>query len=293
MPELETWEDRLNRQIAAYHDAALLYAAVRLGLPDRLATQAHSPQQLAEELGLSAPHLERFLHGLVTLGVCAKRPDGCFALTPEGQALRAGERLNEKVQIVVGQYWRPWAELVSTLQTGKPAFAQVFGADVRDWRRDNPEQGALFESYLAKERLAQSNAIAEVLDLSKAQTVVNVGGDNLNTLPAGADLYVLTGVLQNFDDAEAAVILTRCRQAMKEAAKLVLVERLMPEKAADDTAAVMLDLHMMVITGGCVRSRAEMETLLAQAGLALTQAAATRSGLTVLTAVRRSARSSP
>ena len=38
--EQKAFEARLSRQIAAYHDAALLYAAVKLGLPDRLAAQA-------------------------------------------------------------------------------------------------------------------------------------------------------------------------------------------------------------------------------------------------------------
>ena len=38
----------------------------------------------------------------------------------------------------------------------------------------------------------------------------------------------------------------------------------MPERAADDPAAIMLDLHMMTITGGRARSLAEFEALLAE-----------------------------
>jgi hypothetical protein len=61
----------------------------------------------------------------------------------------------------------------------------------------------------------------------------------------------------------------------------------MPEKVDADAAAIMLDLHMMVITGGRVRSRVEIEALLAQAGLKLTNALPTDLSLTLLTAVRR------
>ena len=49
---------------------------------------------------------------------------------------------------------------------------------------------------------------------------------------------------------------------MPEGAKLAIIERLLPARAADDPAAIMLDLHMMTITGGRARSFAEFRTLL-------------------------------
>jgi hypothetical protein len=77
-------------------------------------------------------------------------------------------------------------------------------------------------------------------------------------IPLQADLYLLKGVLQQWDDEEAvAIILKNCRNAMPDGAKLVIVERLLPERATDDPAAIMLDLHMMTITGGRARSLAD------------------------------------
>jgi hypothetical protein len=46
----------------------------------------------------------------------------------------------------------------------------------------------------------------------------------------------------------------------------------------------MLDLHMMTITGGRVRSLAEFEELLSQAGLKLSKVTPTRAGLTIIEA---------
>jgi len=282
MTETEAWEERMSRQIAAYHESALLYAAVKLGLPDRLAGEARTAEQLAADLGLSTPHLDRFLHGLVNLGVCEERPDRTFALTQGGQSLRSGTRLNEKVQIVVGQYWQPWAALVSCLKTGKPAFDQVFGMSVRDWRKRNAEQGALFDSYLARERPGQSDLIAEALDLSEGKSIANV--DAQNAIQTDAELYVMNRVLQTLDDESARATLVDCRKAMPDTAKLLIIERLMPENAVDDEATVMLDLHMMVITGGRLRTLAEMKALLTQAGLALAKVSPIRDGLTMLIA---------
>ena len=122
MTDQASFEDRLRRQIEAYHEAALVYAAVTLGLPDRLAGGSATGEELAESLGLSAPHLVRFLRGLCSIGVCEELPDGAFALARGGQSLRPGSpsRLAEKVQIVVGQYWGPWANVVANLKTALP-----------------------------------------------------------------------------------------------------------------------------------------------------------------------------
>jgi len=291
-------------------------------------------EALAVELGLSPLHLRRLLRGLVSLGICAECPDGSFALTSEGECFLPGSpsRLCEKVQIVVEQYWQPWTSLAATIETGKPAFDTVFGANVFDWRRDQAEAGALFDSYLAHETLAEAPAVIAALDFSGLRSVTNIGGgyggllaaslqahshlagilfdrpdrleaampflqsqgvaarveriggDLLSAIPVEADLYLLNGVLQQWDDAGARIVFSNCRKAMLEGARLAIVERLMPERAADDPAAIMLNLHMMAITGGRVRSREDFAKLLSESGLTLTKVAPTPSGLAVITA---------
>jgi hypothetical protein len=320
MIDHESLEDRLRRSIEAYHESALVYAAVKLGLPDRLAAGPLTAEQLAAGLGLSAPHLNRFLRGLCAIGICEEMPGGAFALAPGGRCLTSGSpsRLADKVQIVIGQYWRPWADLVATLETGRPAFDRVFGMSVSEWRETNEAQGALFDSYLAKETAGQLSAIIAAIDLSGVGTVAIlparyrpdgvpfdrsymadmsqpylpllkavkrvefVAGDVLDEIPVEADLYLLNGVLRQWDDEQARTILRNCRNAMNEGARLVVVERLLPERAADDPAAIMLDLHMMAITGGRARSLAEFTSLLSDSGFGQVRATRTTSGLAVI-----------
>jgi hypothetical protein len=329
----DDFEETLGLKIAAYHDAALLHAAIVLGLPERMEQRGVRADALAVELGLSAPHLHRLLRGLVSLGICAEGPDGTFALTPQGQSLLPGARLRQKVEIVVAQYWRPWAALAASVTTAKPAFEQVFGQNVADWRRDHAEAGALFDSYLAHEALAQAPDIVAALDLSGTESVADlgggyggllagllqanrnlrgvlfdrphrleaalpfleeqgvadriecIGGDLLTAIPVEADLYVLNFVLQQWEDAPARAILANCRKAMPRGARLAIVERLLPEQAVDDPAAIMLDLHMMAITGGRVRGLAEFEAMLAETGFGRVETRRTPSGLSVIAAV--------
>jgi SAM-dependent methyltransferase len=327
-------EDRLRQEIEAYHAAALAYAAVKLGLPDRMGEHSWTADRLAKEVGVSASHLQRLLRGLVTQGICAEQGDGSFALGPLGVSLRSDSpsRLAHKVTIVVEQYWLPWAELLHTVRSGEPAFERVFGTDVWAWRSENFKGGDAFAAYLAGETFAGSGAIVEALDFTGVARVADVGGghggllaailkaypdlsgilfdlpetligakkflkahgvdkrvtlaggDFLAEVPVEADLYVLKSVLQHWDDAAARAILESCREAMPAQAKLAIIEPLLPDHANDAPSAVMLDLHMMVITGGRVRSEDEIGRLLAQAGLALSRVTPISSGLTIIEA---------
>jgi len=120
--------------------------------------------------------------------------------------------------------------------------------------------------------------------LGLADRVSFVAGDFLTESPVEADLYLLKSVLQQQDDAHARTILETARRAMPDHAKLIVIERLMPEDPADDPAAVMIDLHMMVISGGRARTRAEIEALLTQSGLKISGVAITGTSLTLIVA---------
>jgi len=330
-------EDRLRQQIEAYHAAALAYACVKLGLPETMGSKAWEAEDLAKALTLSTPHLLRTLRGLVTLGLVDERPGETFALTKVGHALApdAHSTLREKLLIVVEQYWQPWANLASCVKTGTPAFDQVHGKPVADWRRDHKEHGAVFEAYVEGETFARAAPIVAALDLGGVKTIAEIGGghgallaavllahpevsgvlmdaphklagariylqsdglagrvglvagDIREAIPVEADIYLLKAALQQRGDAAARAILENCRDAMKSGAKLIVIERLMPERATDDPAAVMLDLHMMAISGGKARTQAEMEALIAEAGLAIAKTSRTDDGLALIEATLR------
>jgi hypothetical protein len=93
------------------------------------------------------------------------------------------------------------------------------------------------------------------------------GGDFLSTVPAGGDLYLLRGVLHDWDDAAATTILRNCRRAMAPAARLVLVESLLERKLPP--AVALLDLHMLLIHGGRERNAGEFRALLEASGFRL------------------------
>jgi hypothetical protein len=99
-----------------------------------------------------------------------------------------------------------------------------------------------------------------------------VAGDFFKSVPAIADAIILKSIIHDWNDARSVSILRNCREALPGNGKLLLVERLMPEKPAatdEDKAHAMSDLNMMRGPGGCERTKGQYRELIEQSGFAL------------------------
>lgn len=110
------------------------------------------------------------------------------------------------------------------------------------------------------------------------------GGSFFERVPAGADGYILSFVLHDWDDERATAILRNVRQAMSPEGRVLVVEGLIPE--GDEPALSKLsDLEMLVMTsGGRERTAEELGELFAAAGLRLTRVVPTAGAAFVLEA---------
>jgi hypothetical protein len=86
----------------------------------------------------------------------------------------------------------------------------------------------------------------------------------------------MKAVLHGRTDDEAEAILRNCRHAMPAHAKLLIIERLLPDRIDPDDALarenLLSDINMMVATGGGrERTEAEYCAMLVKAGLRLTR----------------------
>lgn len=96
-----------------------------------------------------------------------------------------------------------------------------------------------------------------------------VAGDMIDSVPPGAGVYILKWILHDWDDDRAAAILQSCAKAMTDASRLLILERLMPERITASTGLVQADLNMLCCTGGAERTLDEYRGLLARAGMEL------------------------
>jgi O-methyltransferase domain len=106
-----------------------------------------------------------------------------------------------------------------------------------------------------------------------ADRVELVAGDFFTEVPPGGDLYLLKAVLHDWDDEDAARILTNCHRAAASDSVLLVVEGLIPPGPAGTGELLprLMDLTMLVAEGGRERSRDGYEALLADTGYRLEQ----------------------
>lgn len=112
-----------------------------------------------------------------------------------------------------------------------------------------------------------------------------VPGSFLDFVPPGADAYLLSSVIHDWNDEQAIKILRNCRRAMRQHSKIVMLEFVVPVGEQVSFSKV-LDLNMLVMNAGCERTAEEFRKLFHAAGLKITRIIPTLSPLRVIEAVR-------
>jgi cytochrome P450 len=106
-----------------------------------------------------------------------------------------------------------------------------------------------------------------------------VAGSFFDPLPAGADAYVLSSVLHDWDDADAVRILRRCAEAAGPDGRVIVLERIGGDGEHPGTA---MDLRMLAYYGGRERDSAALLALAEAAGLAEVGMASTDADVTII-----------
>jgi hypothetical protein len=107
-----------------------------------------------------------------------------------------------------------------------------------------------------------SSAQGSIADRLEVRT-----GDFFDSVPAGADAYLLSGVIHDWPDGPAATILKNVRRAIRPEGRLLVLDAVLTR--SNDPAQAMMDLAMMVLTGGQERSESQFRSLLSGAGFSL------------------------
>jgi len=135
--------------------------------------------------------------------------------------------------------------------------------------------------------LDQPHVVAGAAELLSQAGVADrcqiVGGSFFESVPGGADAYLLKSIIHDWPDEQAIAILRTCRAAMADGGKLLLLERIIRPGNEPDLAK-LIDLIMLVMNGGRSRTADELDRLLATAGFRLGSTVRTASPLSVLEA---------
>ncbi|HTX31840.1 MAG TPA: methyltransferase [Solirubrobacteraceae bacterium] len=275
-----------------------------LHIAEALAGGPQPVADLARQAGADRDTLHRLLRALASDGIFAEEAPGVFRNTPASELLnRTG--WDDFAHLFGGVWLRTVLELDAT---GTPSFPRIFGDDFWPWLAEHPRERAAFDRAMAQgwearlERLGSVRwrgdetvvdvgggngallaALVEghpdmrgiVFDLPETvrdesalgERCTFVAGSFFEAVPPG-DVFVLSGILHDWDDSSALRILRTVRAAAGEASRLILLEGSI-EPGNEPDGAKWLDLLMLALLAGRERTEEQWRALLGEAGFEL------------------------
>jgi ubiquinone/menaquinone biosynthesis C-methylase UbiE len=109
--------------------------------------------------------------------------------------------------------------------------------------------------------------------------------DFFKKIPYGSDAYLMSNILHDWPDKQCQIILTNCHRAMKTESRLLVLEMVIPP-GNEPSVAKLLDLEMLVTTGGRERTKAEFNNLFVSSGFKLSRIIPTKEGVCIIEGIR-------
>lgn len=143
----------------------------------------------------------------------------------------------------------------------------------------NPKlSGVLYDLKDVVERAEQDTFLAAPEIAPRCQIL---SGSFFESVPQGADAYIMKYILHDWDDERAVKILTHCRHSMAPDATVLVVDCVIPQ-GNNPSWGKLLDITMMTLTGGCERTEEQFKALFHEAGLTLTRIIPTPCDLSIV-----------
>jgi len=128
-----------------------LYAAAKLGIADLLNGSSRTVYEIAAELSVNEAALLRIMRLLAGQGVFRETASGTFINNDLSHFLRSGIRGSFRSLIILRgseSFFAPFGEILYSIQTGLPAKEKLYGKDLFEKLKDDPESARIFDDAM-------------------------------------------------------------------------------------------------------------------------------------------------
>ncbi|MFF8596569.1 methyltransferase [Streptomyces sp. NPDC015220] len=247
---------RLRELVFGAACAAALRAAARLGVADALGDTPMAVADLATAVKTEPGPLRRLLRALTCYGVFTEQPDGTFAHTDMSRLLREDDPGSLRwitLWCTEPWTWEAWPKLDEAVRTGRNVVQDLFGKEFFVYlNEDAPESADVFNRAMTTSSRQSAQDVADLLDLSGADSVVDIGGGQghvvaglLEKYPAmHGTLLDLPRVVENADPrlreggslaGRVSIVAGDCREAVPVRADVYIIKNIL-EWDDDSTA---------------------------------------------------------
>lgn len=142
-----------------------------------------------------------------------------------------------------------------------------YGGQILAILKANPKlKGVLFDLPLTietvkKEKINEKSGLNGRLEC--------IAGSFFESIPEGHDAYFMKNILHDWDDPHVVEILSNCRKAMRDDSTMLVVDNIIKEDYNEQDFNKLLDVSLLTMFGGRVRTRSEWSQLFEKSGLKL------------------------
>ncbi len=168
----------LFQMTTGYWISQAIYVAAKLGIADLLKDGPQSYVALATSTGSDAPSLFRLMRALSSVGVFSHVQRDCFALSRLGESLQTEVHGSLRAMVItLGEiHYQACGNLLHSIQTGSPAFNNVFGASLFDYLRQNADAADTFNQGMSNLSSMLAYAVLMAYDFTGISSIVDIGG---------------------------------------------------------------------------------------------------------------------
>lgn len=213
----------LLKMITGYWLSQSIHVAAKLGIADLVEKAPKSATELAKETKTHPQSLYRLLRALASVEVFSEDDQGRFGVTPLAECLLDRHGSQRAVALMMGdEHYRAWGELLYSVQTGKPAFDNIYGKPVFEFLSEHPDQAKIFDAAMTGFHGPETQAMVDAYDFSGIKTLVDIGGGNGTVISTvlrkyaalKGILYDLPGVIERAQvNLQQAGLADRCQTA--------------------------------------------------------------------------------
>jgi len=168
----------LFQMATGYWASQAIYVAAKLGIADLLKDEPQSCVALATATGADAPSLFRLMRALASVGVFSHIQRDCFALSRLAESLQTEVHGSLRATVItLGEiHYQACGNLLHSVQTGSPAFDNIFGACLFDYLQRNADAADAFNQGMSNLSSMLAYAILMAYDFAGISSIVDIGG---------------------------------------------------------------------------------------------------------------------
>jgi len=161
-----------------YWVSQAIYVAAKLGIADLLKDGPRSCVALATAAGADSASLFRLMRALSSVGIFSQLGGDCFALSRLAESLQTEVHGSLRAMVItLGEiHYQACGNLLHSVQTGSPAFVNVYGTSLFDYLQQNADAADTFNHGMSNLSSMLAYAVLMAYDFTGISSIVDIGG---------------------------------------------------------------------------------------------------------------------